>query len=154
KSTQARMLRRLVDPNEADLRSFPREERDLVLAARNGWMVGFDNVSKLPDWLSDALCRVSTGAGFGTRLLFTDSEEFLLAVKRPIVLNGIEEVAVKGDLADRTLVVTVPVIEETRRRTEEDLWERYEAARPEIFGALLDAAGGALHALPDVRLER
>src|SRR5207253_279153 len=89
KSTQARMLRGLVDPNVADLRSCPRKEHDLVLAAVNGWIVGLDNVSRLPDWLSDALCRLSTGAGFGTRQLYTDADESLFAAKRPILLNGI-----------------------------------------------------------------
>src|SRR5262249_24721808 len=67
KSTQAKMLRRMVDPNVADLRPCPREEYDLVLAAKNGWIIGFDNVSEIKPWLSDALCRVSTGIGFGRR---------------------------------------------------------------------------------------
>src|SRR5262249_17672517 len=100
KSTQARMLRRLVDPNEADLRPCPREEYDLAVAAKNGWMVAFDNVSEIKPWLSDALCRVATGIGFGRRKLYTDAEEYILAVKRPIILNGIEEVATRGDFVD------------------------------------------------------
>jgi hypothetical protein len=95
KSTLARMCRGLVDPNIADLRSCPREERDLVLAAVNGWIVGLDNVSHLPDWLSDSLCRLSTGAGFSTRQLYTDADESLFAAKRPILFTGIEEVAVR-----------------------------------------------------------
>ena len=154
KSTQCRMLRRIVDPNMADLRAFPREERDLVIAALNGWVVGFDNVSRIPDWLSDGLCRISTGAGFGVRQLYTDGDEFLVNVKRPIILNSIEEVAIRGDLVDRTLTVTVPLVSNQKRRTEEDLWRRYETVRPAILGALLDIAAGALAELPSVALER
>jgi hypothetical protein len=153
KSTQCRMVRGIIDPNTADLRACPREERDLLLAALNGWIVGFDNVSRIPDWLSDALCRVSTGAGFGTRQLYSDSEEFLINAKRPILLNSIEEVAVRGDLVDRTITVTVPVME-TARRTEEDLWRTYDLERPAILGVLLDVAVGALKSLPGVHPSR
>ena len=38
-----------------------------MIAANNGWVVALDNISYLPPWLSDALCRLSTGGGFATR---------------------------------------------------------------------------------------
>src|SRR5262249_40554732 len=61
KSTSARVVRSLVDPNSAPLRSTPRDERDLIIAASNGWVVAYDNLSHMSDWLSDALCRLATG---------------------------------------------------------------------------------------------
>ncbi len=39
KSTSVRALRSLVDPVRAPLRSVPRNEQDLSVAARNGWLV-------------------------------------------------------------------------------------------------------------------
>lgn len=69
KTTFARILRALIDPNTAPLRSLPREDRDLFIAATNGYVIAFDNVSSLPDWLSDLLCRLATGGGFATREL-------------------------------------------------------------------------------------
>src|SRR5207237_9906417 len=72
KSTITRVLRELVDPNEAALRAQPRDDRDLVIAANNSWMPCWDNLSKLPIWLSDALCRLATGGAFATRQLYTD----------------------------------------------------------------------------------
>jgi hypothetical protein len=65
------MLRRLVDPNYADLRSPPWDERALVVAASNGRVVALDNVSTLDADLADALCRVATGGGFSERALYT-----------------------------------------------------------------------------------
>ena len=53
-SSAARILRGLVDPNDAPLRAEPRDERDLVIAAKNGWVCGFDERGDLPRWLSDA----------------------------------------------------------------------------------------------------
>lgn len=142
KSNQGAMLRGIVDPNTADLRSPPREEIDLVLAAVNGWIVGYDNVSSLPEWLTDALCRLSTGAGLSRRLLYTNDEEKVFAVKRPVIFTAITEIAVRGDLCDRTIAVTLPRF--TAYRTEDALWSAFYAARPRILGALLDAAAVAL----------
>src|SRR5262249_30177683 len=103
KSSLVRVLRALVDPNTAALRRPPREERDLVIAATNGWLIALDNLSHLPDWLSDGLCCLATGSGFATRELYTDADEAIFAARRPVVLNGIEEVATRGDLLDRAI---------------------------------------------------
>jgi hypothetical protein len=92
KSTFSAMLRKLIDPNAAPLRALPREERDLFIAANNGHVLAFDNVSGLPPWLSDALCRLATGASFAVRQLYTDQDEMLFQAARPIILNGIEDI--------------------------------------------------------------
>jgi hypothetical protein len=105
KSTAQGILRAVIDPSTTPLRSAPREERDLVIAAENSWVVSFDNLSGLPIWLSDALCRLSTGGGLSTRQLYTDREEILFEAKRPLVMNGIADVASRPDLLDRSLVV-------------------------------------------------
>ena len=152
KSTTARVLRALVDPSTAPLRSEPREVRDLMIAATNGWIVSLDNISRLPPWLSDALCRLATGGGFSTRELYSDREETILEAQRPVILNGIEELAVRGDLLDRALMLDLPSIPEEKRRAELSFWTKFEACRSAILGALLDAVSSALRRLPKVRL--
>ncbi len=98
KSTLCRFLRKIVDPNTAPLRADYREPRDLMICANNGWFVALDNLSKLLVWLSDCLCRLSTGGGFSTRTLYENEEETIFAAKRPVMLNCIEEVATRSDL--------------------------------------------------------
>jgi hypothetical protein len=147
KSTTARALRRLVDPNKALVRSQPRDVRDLMIAARNGWVIAFDNISTLSPWLSDALCSLATGGGFATRELYSDSDEVIFDVTRPILLNGIEGVAVRGDLLDRSLVLDLPAIPAKTRCAEQELWLEFEKAAPRILGALLDAAVEALRSM-------
>ncbi len=154
KSTAARVLRALVDPNAAPLRAQPREPRDLMIAATNGWVVALDNLSAVPVWLSDALCRLATGGGFAVRELFSDAEEALFDAQRPVLLTGIEELATRGDLLDRALVVTLPAIPEDARRPESELWPAFEAARPRVLGALLAAVAAGLARLPETRLAR
>ena len=144
KSTAAAMLRALVDPSEAPLRTAPRDERDLAIAANNGWIVSIDNVSGLPPWLSDALCRLATGGGFSTRELYSDAEEVIFSATRPVILNGIAQAATRGDLLDRALLVEAQPIPERDRLPERELWSTFDAAKPRILGALLDAAAAAL----------
>jgi len=63
-------------------------------------------------------------------------------VTRPIVINGIEEVAIRGDLLDRGLILTLPTI--SQYQDESSFWERFSNARPRLLGALLDAVATAL----------
>jgi hypothetical protein len=96
KSTTVRMLRALVDPAVEPLRALPRNERDLAIAAGNAWVLAFDNLSGIRDQLSDALCRLATGGGFATRMLYTDDEEIIFSAKHPIILNGIDDIATRA----------------------------------------------------------
>lgn len=154
KSTFSVILRALLDPNTAPLRALPRDDRDLFIAANNGHLLAFDNVSGLPAWLSDAICRLATGGGFATRALYTDGDETLIAASRPVILNGIDDIVTRPDLADRALFLTLEPIPEERRRPERELWAAFEAERPRILGALLNAASKGLAMLPHTRLDK
>ena len=71
----SRMVKALVDPNVAPVRALPRDERELMISANNGYLLAFDNL--LPGWLSDALCRLASGGSFAVRQLYADDEEVL-----------------------------------------------------------------------------
>jgi hypothetical protein len=154
KSTVTKHLKDLLDPNTSPLRGLPREDRDLFIAANNGYVLAFDNVSNLSPWISDTLCRLSTGGGFAVRQLYTDQDEVLFEATRPVILNGIEEIITKPDLADRALFLALEQIDEKDRRSEKDLWEAFEIAHPRILGSLFDAVARGLAMLPQTRLEK
>ena len=116
KSTAAKTLRRLIDPNASALRSVPKDERDLFIAGSNAACLIYDNLSSIPPWLSDALCRVATGGGFATRALHTDSEEALFEVARPVCLTSVGDVIARSDLADRTIFMALGSIAKRRNR--------------------------------------
>jgi hypothetical protein len=154
KSTFSAILRALLDPNTAPLRALPREDRDLFIAASNGHVLAFDNVSGLPAWISDTLCRLATGGAFAVRQLYTDQDGVLFDAARPVILNGIEDIVTRPDLADRAAFLTLEPIPEERRRPEAELWAAFEAERPRILGALLDAVVQGLRRLPETRLDK
>ena len=153
KTTCARLLRALVDPATPDLRAEPTELRDLMITARGSWIVALDNLSHLPVWLSDALCRLATGSGFATRELYSDTDEVIFTAQRPVLWTAID-LPLRDDLADRAVLLDLPAIAEAERRTEAALWARFEALRPQLLGALLDRLAGALRELPATRLDR
>jgi hypothetical protein len=154
KTVLSRFLRALIDPSVAPVRALPRDERELFIAASNGHVLAFDNLSGLPAWLSDTLCRLTSGGAFSTRRLFTDQDEILFTAARPVILNGIEDIITRPDLSDRAILLTLAPIAERRRRSENTLWREFELGRPQILGALLDAAVHGLQMLPQVRLKR
>jgi hypothetical protein len=154
KTVLSKLLRALVDPNVAPVRALPREERELMIAANNGHLLAFDNLSALSPWLSDALCRLASGGSFAVRQLYTDEAEVLFKAARPTLLNGIEDVIGRPDLADRTIFLQLEPIRDEQRRSESELWRQFELARPAILGALLDAAAQGLKAMGSVHLDR
>lgn len=154
KSTLVRAIRSLIDPNASPLRREPRSADDLMVSARNNWLVAFDNVSKLSDDMSDDLCRLSTGGGLSKRELFTDDGEIILDAKRPCILNGIEEFVTRGDLADRSIVLNLSVISETKRRREECFWADFDKDRASILGAICTAISTGLREKDSFELSR
>ena len=88
------------------------------------------------------------------RRLFTDEEETIFEAQRPVLLNGIEEVATSGDLLDRMVVLSLPEISEDARKEDEVFWEELESVRPQILGALLDGVSSALKNFRTVKLEK
>ncbi|WMS41837.1 hypothetical protein RDV64_17450 [Acuticoccus sp. MNP-M23] len=152
KSTFVTILRNIVDPNTAPLRALPRDDRDLFIAAGNAHVQAFDNVSAIPVWLSDTLCRLATGGGYATRQLHTDQDEALFTAVRPVILNGIEDVVSRDDLADRAIFLTLEPIPEYNRVPETALQARFHDARPRLLGALLDALSTGLRELSETRI--
>jgi hypothetical protein len=74
------------------------------------------SLSNLPGWLSDALCRLASGGSFALRQLYTDADEVLFQAARPTILNGIEDVIRRQDLADRAIFLTMGFLPQQRRR--------------------------------------
>ena len=148
KTTLVEVVRKLVDPSKVRERRLPREDRDLFIAARRSHVISYGNVSQIPDWLSDSLCSLSTGGGFGSRTLYTDEDETLFDGMRPVILNGIE-FTTRSDLADRLVFLKLPQIRDRERRVEQEFWADFEQEQPGILGALLGVVAHGLRALPD-----
>jgi hypothetical protein len=154
KSTLARILGLLIDPQVSPLLDKPASARDLMVTAVNGWLLAYDNITAIPDWLSDSLCRLVYGGGFAGRAIFSDKERSVIHAQRPVILNGIDDFVRKSDLTDRAVFLHQPPITQNRRRSEAEFWSGFEGDYPQILGGVLDAVVGGLRELPSVQLTR
>ncbi len=144
KSSCCELLRRIIDPNTAQLRTFPKDERDLYISAVNSYSLAYDNISRISNAMSDALCRISTGGGFSTRTLYTNDEERIFSATRPIILNGIEDIVTRSDLADRCITLTLREIPEEARKSKSSVNQSFDNLLPHILSGLLN---GMVHGL-------
>ncbi len=152
KSTLSRLLRILVDPSVADVRSFSLSEQDLLIAANRSWLLAFDNLSAIRPQQADALCRLATGAALGTRRLYTDEDEVLFRLARPMIINGIGDLTERSDLLERAIVIELPALEDGNRRSERQIMASFRRVAGRIFGALLDALVAAIQNREHVQL--
>lgn len=154
KTTAARKLRSLVDPSAVESLDLGRCPNELAQALDHHAVPFFDNLTKIQPWQSDLLCRAITGGGFSKRELYSDAEDIIFAFKRPLLLTGISVPAAAPDLLDRTILIEFGHIEESKRKSEQEVWRTFNEARPRLFGALLDALSGAMRVFPEIALKR
>ncbi len=143
-------VRRLIDPSAVEVLTLPRDERERVQQLSHHWCAFYDNVTKLPVWMSDTLCRAATGGGFTKRELYTNDSDVIYNFKRCVGLNGINIAAQRGDLLDRSLLVGLQDIPSDKRRTEEQLLGKLENCKAEILGGFLDTLVKAIKVYPSV----
>jgi hypothetical protein len=142
KSTLTTVLRLLIDPQDNPLWARLHNTRDLMAIAVNGWLLAFDHLHVLPDWMAERLCQLGSGTGLAARPPFYSNEWSVSHAQRPVVLNGIEDLEQHGDLIEQTVFLHLPPIGDTRR-TEEEYWRSFLADYPRILGGVLDAVVAA-----------
>lgn len=150
KSTTQQCLKEILDPSATPLRVAPRKEQDLFFAAANDYLLSYNNLSYLSPEQQDALCCLSTGGSYAARALYTNNQEVVVSIQRPVVMNGIGALVTAQDLLERSLYIDLPIIEESQRRTDGELTKHIEENRPVILGGLLNIMSKALKILPEI----
>ncbi len=149
KSSTQNKLRQLIDHNTVNLRASPKSVEDVFVSAGCNWLSSFENISHLTPNMQDALCTLATGGGFAARTLYTNKEETIIEVKRPVILNSIPRVVTAQDLTDRAISIECPRID---YKEESEISVEWEKVKPAIFGGVLDLFVKTLALLPSVKL--
>ncbi len=153
KTSASKMISATIDPSPAQVRTAPRDDTQWAVGAAGSWIIPLDNVSHIPPWLSDCLCKAVTGDGFLRRKLYSDSGLSVLAFQRCIILNSIDTGALRGDLGDRLLIVDLERIEPSMRRSESAMKAEWVDAHPHVLGGLLDLTVAVLKARESIVLD-
>jgi len=153
KTTGMRLKARLLDPSHEEILKIPTDQNEMARMASQHWHMFFDNLSAIPEWLSDILCRLVSGAGFSKRELFTDDDSIIYKLKRPITITGINVVATKPDLLDRCILLEFERLDPDSRKEERQLYEDFERDKPRILGGIFNTLAEAIRVFPDMELK-
>ena len=149
KSSSQDKIRQLVDNNSVNLRVAPKSTEDIFVGAGLSWVVSFENLSHLTPAMQDALCTLATGGGYASRKLFTNDEENIISVKRPVIINSIPHVITAQDLTDRAINIEAPRVAGYLEVTE--INKAWEIDKPIIFGGLMDLFVSTLKGIDSVK---
>jgi hypothetical protein len=154
KTETCKIIRRLVDPTgeKFELMAVPNDISDLWLLPNSLHLLAFDNISKITQAQSDVLCKIATGAGDARRTKYTNGDLVAYAGRNPIILNGIPDLVTYGDLADRVIQFTLPVLEADKLRPMRELQTEFRNDLPMILGSLFNAMSEALRNIRSVTL--
>lgn len=152
KTTPQRLLKSLIDPSPFKVLSAPDNVKEFVQLASHHYFFFFDNLSSLPEWLSNSLAKAVTGDGFSKRELFSDDDDIIYSFQRTIALNGINLVVQRADLLERSILLGLERISKKDRRKEKDFWEEFDQKKPYLLGAIFDAVAGAIREYPQLSL--
>lgn len=150
KTTLFKVIRDLVDPSAIPILCPQDSLREFIQLASHHWLVWLDNLTKLPEWMSDAMCRCVTGEGFSKRELFSDDEDILYSFRRCQGFNGINLIANKPDLLDRALIFSLERIPDSHRQTEAEFWDHFFLHRPAYLGSLFTILSHAMACLETI----
>lgn len=154
KTTFARIYKSLTDPSLTESIDLGKNPADLAQCLDHHGVPCFDNLTSIPGWAADLLCRGVTGGAFSKRELYSDDSDIILSFKRPMIITGINIPTHAPDLLDRLLLIELERIAPDKRIDEATFWAQFNANKPMLFGALLDAIVGTLKHLPQVKLDR
>lgn len=154
KSTPMKMLKELIDPSSLNSTSGVKNEAELARLANMHILLFFDNLSRLSWDMSDDICRLVTGDGFSKRKLYTDNDEIVYSFKRALMMNGIASFISRADLLDRSVILNVNRIPEEDRKSEKELWAKFDELKPQLLGALFTIVSHGLKKLPSVKVDK
>ena len=138
KSMLQELIKMLVDPDILKTLSFPKDTAELVQQLSHNALVYYDNLSKIPVWISDLLCRATTGSGFSKRRVYTADDDVVYALMRNIGFNGINLAASKPDLLDRGLILQTEMIPKGDRKRMRKIWNEFNTLKPQLLAYILD----------------
>lgn len=153
KTTSLRFVKRVIDPSKVETIGPMQDEKEFAQVLSHNYFVALDNLSTMSASLSDVLARAVTGSAGFKRMLYTTDDDFIYEFKRCIGLNGINIVAKKPDLLQRSIHIALERIPDNERKEESALWTEFEKALPSILGGMFDILVVAMKKKANIQLK-
>ncbi len=152
KSTFCEFQKRLIDPSRINLLTVPKDKSEFVQQLHHNYLVAYDNVSYLPAWFSDEVCKAVTGVGNSKRKLYSDDEDVIVNYRRCIIINGINNSLTEPDALDRSVLIELERIKPTSRKEQSRVEIEFEELRPKLLGFIFDILVKTLQIKSELKL--
>ena len=153
KTTTNLIIRSLVDPSMMETMKLQTDLRSLHVNLQQNWFLPFDNVSKISCDVSDELCKGITGDAISDRQLYTNDRSVIFKYMRCMSINGINNVVLRPDLLDRSILFHIDRISEENRKELSKIKGEFAQSKPKILGGIMDTLVDALKIYPTVELK-
>jgi hypothetical protein len=144
KSIIETMVKRIIDPSQIELLILNKNRKEFVINLAHNYYNAYDNVRKIPQWLSSVICAATTGAGFSIRTLYTTSDETHLKFKRCFALSSIGASLTEDDALERSISLKHPKIERQSRKMEQKIFADFDSMLSRLLGYILDTLAKAM----------
>jgi hypothetical protein len=138
KSTLQELVKMLVDPSITKTFTFPRDTSEFIQQLSHNYLVYYDNISVIQDWISDLLCRAVTGSSFSKRALYTNDDDVYYSFMRKLGINGIDLAKINADLSDRSINIKPDRIDKLDRVKLDKIWKEFNTLKPRLLGYIFD----------------
>lgn len=132
--------------------SIPKDFQSLMIQGVNHPLLMYGNLSGITREQADWIVKTATGARFETRALYTTDALAEFRMKRPVILNGIDEIDQFSDLNSRAIKITLDKRLKRRDIGKAHLRAEYEAARPVILSGIFNLIVQALATIDNAPL--
>jgi hypothetical protein len=131
-------VKRIIDPSQIELLVLNNNAKEFIIQLAHNYYNAYDNVIRVPQWLSSIICAATTGAGFILRTLYTTADETPLRFKRCFALSSIGASLTEDDALERSIAIRHPKIEKQDRRMEEKILDDFDSLLPKLLGYIFD----------------
>lgn len=154
KSTMFRLIQRIVDPTETEILNISTNTEEYIQKTAHSWVSFYDNVTKIPRNLSDAMCRTVTGGSHSKRSLYSDDDDFTYKFKHCVGINGIQFNSLQPDLLDRSIILNMDRITGRSRKSEMSLMDNFRTDRKIILTGFLNLIAESIKIVDDIDLDK
>jgi hypothetical protein len=144
KTTLLKLIKMLIDPCSTHTLTCKSGNDELAQLFSHNYLPYFDNLSYIPDWMSDAFCRAVTGDSFTKRKLYTDNDDIFYTFMRCLGFSGVNLAATKSDLLDRGLIIELQRISTDKQRQIKHIWKEFQEMKPQLLGYIFDILANVL----------
>ncbi len=138
KSILETMVKRIIDPSQVELLILNKRQNDFIINLSHNYYNAYDNVRKIPQWLSNIICAATTGAAYSTRTLYTTADETLFKFRRCFAFSSIGASLTEDDALQRCVSLKHHKIERQNRKTEDEILSEFGRIFPHLLGHIFD----------------